>query len=166
MISPWFALLLIPLGAVLFRIRGGWLSLPSTTLGRAVWSVGMTLIPAAITWRLVVLAPALFLGCVLPWWQSIDMGRNEGTLARDAVFHTLRGALWVLPASAAGWWALGPWTLLVMIPGLLCAGWYELGWRTPSSVKHFTRGSELGEVYFGAAIGFGLALAILLGTGG
>lgn len=164
MISDWYALALIPLGALLFRIRGGWLDLPSTTLGRAVWSVGMTIIPAAITWRLAVLAPALFLGCVLPWWKSIDMGRNEGTLLEDALWHTLRGFLWVLPAVVAGWWAIGAWSSLLLIPGGACAGLYELGWWTPSSVKDFTRGSEMGEVYFGASIGAALALAIILGV--
>jgi hypothetical protein len=164
MISPWFSLILPLLGAVLFRIRGGWLNLGSSTGGRAVWAVGMTIIPALITWKLAVLAPALFAGAVLGWWKSIDMGRNEGSWIQDAVLQEARGILWVLPAAAAAAWALGWWAVAVGISGVLCAPAYELGWRTPSTARNFTRGSELGELYFGACIGIGLAVAILGGS--
>jgi hypothetical protein len=157
---------MIPLGAILFRIRGGWLNLPSTTVGRMVWSVGMTVLPVAATmnWWLLLLAPALFLGCILPWWKSIDMGRNEGRLIIDAALQTARGILWVLPAVALLYWQYEWAALAALIPGLLCAAAYEAGWRIPSEVPHFSRGAELGEVIFGAMIGAGLASAIIAGA--
>lgn len=164
--SPWVLLALIPLGAILFRIRGGWLRLPSTTLGRAVWSVGMTVLPVAVTlnWWLLLLAPALFAGCVLPWWKSIDMGRMEGDLWVDAALQTARGVLWVLPAALLLAWLYQLAAVPLVVAGLLCAIAYELGWRTPSDVRHFTKGAELGEVYFGGLIGLGLASTILIGV--
>lgn len=160
----WLSLTLIPLGGILFRIRGGLLRLPSTTLGRLVWSIGMSIIPVSITldWRLAILPVALFVGCVFPWWGSIDMGRDKGSWLIDAALQTARGVLWVLPAACLlvwthGWLAGG----IVAATGLLCAPLYELGWRTRSKVRGFAQGSEIGEVYFGAAIGAGLAAAII-----
>lgn len=160
----WLAPLLVPAGAILFRVRGGLWDLGSTTLGRAIWAVGMTAlaVAASFDWWLLLLAPALFVGCVLPWWGSIDMARNEGAWLVDAVLQTARGVLWVLPAGAVLWWAAG-WlpAALAVLPGLICAACYEAGWRIPSRTRGFARGAELGEVLFGAAIGAGLMAALL-----
>lgn len=151
------------LGALLFRIRGGWLSLPSTTLGRLAWSCGMALGVAGATldaWALA-LAPALFVGCVLPWWGSLDLGRNEGEAWRDALVMTARGVLWVLPAAGlVAWWRGWPAVGLV-VAGLACAPAYALAWRIPSNAPGFARGPELGEVIFGAAIGAALGLVVI-----
>jgi len=153
------------LGALLFRVRGGLFRLPSTTLGRAVWSVGMTvpIVGVTLNWWLLLLAPLLFAGCVLPWWKSIDMGRNEGSYWVDVAFQTARGVCWVLPAVALMGWQYGFIAAApLLIAGLLCAPAYELGWRTPSTIPGLTRGSEVGEVYFGFLIGLGLALTLVL----
>lgn len=155
---------LVPVGAILFRIRGGLFDLGSTTVGRLIWSVGMAMLVviASVDWRAIALAPALFVGCVLPWWGSIDMGRNEGSRALDALLQTARGVLWVIPAVGVILWIDGRLgAALVAVSGLLCAPAYELGWRIPSRVRGFAQGAELGEVFFGAAIGAGLAAALL-----
>lgn len=149
-------------GALLFRVRGGWLALPSTTLGRCAWSIPMAGLAtlASGDWWLLGLAPLLFIGCVLPWWGTIDLARMEGRYWRDVAVMTARGLLWVAPALPLLAWRDGWSSVALALAGLACAGLYELGWRTPSSVPGFARGAELGEVYFGAAIGAGLALAI------
>lgn len=158
------ALAALPIaGALLFRIRGGWLQLPSTTLGRVAWSAPMAALAALASadWWLLGLGPLLFLGCVLPWWQTIDLARNEGRFWRDFIVMTGRGVLWVAPAFPLLFWREGWASLFVLAAGLSCAALYELGWRTPSNVRAFARGSELGEAYFGAAIGAGLAVAAI-----
>lgn len=151
------------LGALLFRIRGGWLALPSTTAGRLAWSLGMGLAVLAARpdpW-LALLVPALFAGCVLPWFGTIDLGRNEGTALRDGLVMTGRGLAWIAPAAAVLAWREGWQAAGVVVAGLACWPAYALAWRVPSRVPGFARGAELGEVFFGALIGAGLALAVL-----
>lgn len=158
------ALAALPLlGAVLFRIRGGWLGLPSTTLGRLAWSCGMTagVVALSLDWWLLGLAPALFVGCVLPWWDSIDLGRNEGNAWRDGLVMTARGLAWVAPAAALLAWREGWPALGLVAAGLACWPAYALAWRVPSAVPGFARGPELGEVAFGFLIGAAFALAVL-----
>lgn len=154
-------ILLILVGAVGFRIRGGLLgdygSSVGTTVSRIIYSVGLAVVITLLSgnWWLGLLAPALFLGCVLPWWQSIDMARDKGKWSTDFVLQSARGLLFTLPAGAVLWWLGYEWW-----PGLvgLSAGFlYEIGWRIPSKVKGLERGSPIGEALLGAVIGGSLA---------
>ncbi len=156
------------IGGFLFRVRGGALPTGSTTIARLIWSVGMAALAVALSyaggvwamnWWLLTLVPAFFLGCLCPWWNSIDMGRNEGTFWKDFLVMMGRGVLWVLFA-AAGLGLLG-YSAMYVFAGLLCPVCYTIGWRLPNT-KWIKQGTEYGEILFGMVCGAGLALSILL----
>jgi hypothetical protein len=110
-----------------------------------------------------VLILAAWIGCLLPWWGTIDMGRKEGNWFRDFVVITFRGALWTLPMAAVFAYAgLTAVAVSLFAVGLAMGVWYEAGWRTPSTCPGFSQGSELGELYFGFAYGLTLALLAVL----
>jgi hypothetical protein len=148
------------LGGVLFRIRGGGIDLKTDTVARLVWSIGMAVIGVAIAWdyKLLALAPAYFLGCLCPWWNSIDMGHNEGSFWRDFGVMAVRGVIWVLFAAVV----LGflGYSALYVFAGLLCPVCYAIGWKLPNT-NAVKQGTEYGEILFGAVCGAGLALAVL-----
>ncbi len=117
-------------------------------LGIFSWALGVPPLESA------AIGVAAWLGCLAPWWGSLDMGRQEGTWLHDFVMHTLRGALWVLPIWLAVMVAFGSWwPLLVVAP--LCGVVYELGYRLWPA-----RGTEIGEAVFGALIGLALAQSL------
>jgi hypothetical protein len=150
-------------GAVLFRVRGGLLDLwhidIGTVRGRIAWSsLGVLVALLAVDWRLVGLCPLLLAGTFMGWPRSIDMGRNEGEWQVDFYAHMGRGIFFTLPCAPLLWLVTGnDWFGYV---GLLAGPLYELGWRTPSKIPGFLRGAEMGEAYFGAAIGAALAVAV------
>jgi hypothetical protein len=152
------------IGAVLFRIRGGLLGDfgirgVGTVASRGIYAVGLALATAALMgdYRLALLAPALFVGCVLPWWKSIDIGTNEGNPWRDALLTSLRGILFTLPAGVVLWWLGYQWWPGLV--GILAGPLYALGWQVPSKVRGFERGSAIGEALLGAIIGGSIGYA-------
>jgi hypothetical protein len=167
-----FVILTAVTSAVLNRLRGGWTgNLPfGATTARMIWATGCTalFLPAAWvlnmwSWWLMLLPVALWLGTVVGWQGSLDLGRNEGARWRDFGVMTARGLLWTAPAAALLSWVFWPspaWPLLVA--GLACAVCYELAWHMPKTWKPpFAAGPEMGEVLFGAVVGTGLALSLI-----
>lgn len=151
----WAVAAMTLLGAALFRLRGDAI-VGSTTAGRLLWSCGMAagLAVVAFAWWPLILALALFVGCLFPWWGSIDMGRNDGTWLKDAALQAIRGVLWVVPAAVVTTHFAGAWW--VVLVGLTAVPFYEIGWRLPLGSW---RGSPAGEILFGGAIGATLAVA-------
>jgi hypothetical protein len=69
-----------------------------------------------------------------------------------------RGLVWTLPAALVVWqFDIGN-AIALLIVGLACPLFYELGYRTPSKIPYLRQGPEVGEVLFGAAIGLALTL--------
>lgn len=155
------------LGAILFRIRGGLLGDYGAELGtivsRLAWAIGLASGGALVAWDWLILliAPGLFVGCVIGWPSSIDMGRNEGTWLRDALGMLWRGPLWTVPAGATLVLVGYPHGYWFAASGLLCPVCYELGWRVPYSAKWAVDGSAWGEIIFGATIGAALAITVI-----
>lgn len=151
------------IGAVLFRVRGGLLGdygilgNGTTGISRIIYAASLAAFIVLLTWNLwlAALAPALFVGCVLPWWGSIDMARDKGKWFRDFILQSARGLLFTLPAGVVLWWLGYEWWpgLVGLSAGLL----YELGWCIPSKVKGLETGSPIGEALLGAVIGGSLA---------
>lgn len=168
------------LGAILFRIRGGafgdeirkyiYKGYGATTSRLVVWSLPMTFLlffsqPYHIWWVYLLFFLAMYLGTIIGWWRSIDMGRVEGKWLPDFIFQTLRGVLWTLPAAAVMFYVGSISTMIsLLIAGALCGVLYELGWRVklPKSIAEskfdLRTGPELGELFFGAAIGLAITL--------
>lgn len=130
----------------------------ATTARVLTWAI-----PCGIAWLLLggsVLASLgvavmTWVGCLAPWFKSIDLGRREGEFWTDFKMHTIRGMMWVYPAAIIiqmdggdGW--------IVALTGLTCAPVYELGYR----IKE-TKGTEIGEALFGTCIALGLIGASL-----
>ena len=94
---------------VAWRIRGGWLALPSTTLARlvpaTVYAIGAYLMSDNL-WHLLM-GPLLFLGTIWPWGQWQDMGRVEenddlvGMAGRGMLLCLAPGAFLALQGEAA-----------------------------------------------------------------
>ncbi len=123
---------------VAWRIRGGWLALPSTTLARlvpaTVYAIGAYLMSDNL-WHLLM-GPLLFLGTIWPWGQWQDMGRVEEN--DDLVGMAGRGMLLCLAPGA--FLALQGYPLLLLIFGFLMGPIYWLSWR----IKFYTMGGEVG----------------------
>lgn len=165
------AIFVVALLAAGFRIRGDaafarWTGRGATTARIVAWAIPV----AASGWLLglewpvaVALGVAAWVGCLAPWWGSLDLGRHEGTWFRDFCLHSARGVLWTLPmagvvflAQFSVWPTVGAglwWPLLAA--GALCGPAYELGYRIREK-----RGTEIGEALFGALIGGALVLAV------
>lgn len=154
-----------------FRLRGAaafmrWTGRGATTARIFAWALPVGLCAWALgAWwpYAIALGVASWVGCLAPWYGSLDLGRHEGTWLRDFAMHSFRGVLWTLPMAAVlfaaqftvwpevgagGWWWL-------LIAGALCGLLYEAGYRVNEA-----RGTEIGEVLFGAAIGVALVLAV------
>jgi hypothetical protein len=158
-----------------FRIRGGlwntvivqYIPWGSTTARLVAWATPTAVLGTlwyGLTWYYMpILILAVWLGCLLPWFGSLDMGRNQHSWGRDFAVISLRGVAWTLPASVV---FLFVGALLPACGLLLCGAamgiWYEAGWRTPSMIPQFQQGSELGELYFGLMFGLTLALLALM----
>lgn len=167
-------------GGILFRIRGGafgdeirkyiYKGYGATTSRLVVWSLPMTLLlflsqPSHAWWIYPLFFLSIYLGTIIGWWRSIDMGRVEGKWFQDFVFQTIRGVLWTLPAAAVVFYVGSISTMIaLLVAGLLCGVLYELGWRVrlPRSIAEskfdLRTGPELGELFFGAAIGLAITL--------
>lgn len=171
-----------------FRLRGGLfgkeIGWGSTTARLVAWSLPVTLFVAY--WYPPILFTAFinyisfdylyiplvfigaYLGSVLGWWGTIDMGRIEGEWIKEFTLHSARGILWT--AGVAGVFTLYglfiP-AIALLISGISCGIIYEIGWRTPTFFKPtpeggFNTGSEIGEFLFGAVIGLAIALGSII----
>lgn len=166
-------LLAILAGALLNRIRGGWLAdiIPGgATTKRIAFGAGAGLyawLAGVAWWQGAILAALVWLGMTFGWGAYMDMGRNprghldapekpiswllgrpgrDWSLWRrwcfDAAGMTLRGLLLFGPLALVLPWPIVAGALLMP----LC---YEIGWRVPSTLPHFTRGPEIAELLFG-----------------
>lgn len=150
-----FSAVTIPLLAFGFWLRGSALFERLTGRGATTARLVCWALPCGLAWWALGGNPlyaagaavAAWLGTLLGWWGSLDLGRNEGTWLEDFLLHTARGVLWTAPMAAvalvqheAWWWMLGV--------GALCGLLYELGYQLNEA-----RGTEIGEFLFGAVIG-------------
>lgn len=170
----WFVLYVcyVGVGAFMFWLRGSatfeQITGRGKTTGDLVWAVSMAGLAAPLYWNssgllgaFALLTLAFFLGGRLPWWRSLSMGRNP----RDSYFwgafarHTVRGLFWVAPAAfAVGILGGDPSSLLAA--GLTAGFCWEGGWRIKESGSLVGfEATELGELYFGMAIGAGIYFA-------
>jgi hypothetical protein len=133
------------------------------TTGDLVWAVSMALLAAPLYWNnptspigaFALLTFAFFLGGRLPWWRSLSMGRDprDGSFWGAFARHTVRGLFWVAPAAFV-FGILGTNPMGLLLAGLQAGFWWEAGWRMTESDKKIRLGAtELGEIFFGAAIG-------------
>ena len=144
-----------------FRLRGAAIFERVTGRGATTARIVCFAIPAGLlAWGMgfgwphaLAMGFAAWLGCLPPWWGSLDLGRQYGGFWQDFALHTLRGLVWTAPMALVVWHVGGAWWWLVLA-GLLCGVAYEAANRARP-----TRGTETGEVVFGALIGAGLALA-------
>ena len=120
--------------ALAWRIRGGWLGLPSTTLGRSVpalvlggtaWSLSTSIWAAGAT------AIGIFVGALLPWsrWQDVGHVADDD----DLVGMMGRGLLLTWPTGLA-LWRLG-YSPIFMAGGILMGLLYWLAWKIPDGFK-------------------------------
>lgn len=151
-----------------FRLRGGLfgqqIGWGSTTARLVAWALPMTIItffmvPDYPLWAIVPTLLTWWVGCIFPWWHSLDMGRLSGTLLQDALLHSLRGIIWVLlPVILVGFIA-GP-SLLLVIPllaSLLCGPSYMLGYYISEEISNRMGGTEYGELIFGFIVGLSVS---------
>ena len=152
------------LGAATFRLRGDVFISKllgvknATTEGRLVWAIPMAGLAAlaAGDWRLLALAPALFLGSIFGWYSAMDLARGEGNYWRDFAVLALRGLVWTLFCGPVLWWFEYPWWFA--FAGLLCPLAYEIGWRIEDKTR--SQGAPY-ETVFGAMLGGTLLASVL-----
>ncbi len=153
------------IGAIGFRLRGDAIfqkitGRGATTARIVCWAIPMGLLSLSTVpwWASVWVTVGFFLGAVLGWYGSLDLGRREGDPVKDRLIMASRGLVWTLPAALVVWqFDIGN-AIALLIVGLACPLFYELGYRTPSKIPYLRQGPEVGEVLFGAAIGLALTL--------
>jgi len=156
--------LLVPLGAMLWRVRGGlinnltgkanWMGFNDTVV-RVIWAVGMAVAYGALagwTWVVDALALNLFLGCVVVGWFGAQL---YPTKFRDIALLSLSGFIRMSFAAFVGFHLQFPLLLLV---GAMCGPIYWLGGKLPQKPDGWDFWQEW---LFGAAIGAGLAGGVL-----
>jgi len=161
------------LASIGFRIRGGLFGQQigwGTTVARFVsWAIPMTAITFLTVsgyplWAIVPTILAWWLGCLFPWWHSLDMGRMSGTLLQDTIMHSLRGIIWVLPPVVLVGIIAGP-SLVLAIPlliSLLCGPSYVLGYYISEKISSYMGGTEYGELIFGFIVGLSISASYLM----
>jgi len=174
-------------GALAFRVRGGWLGDLWGVPGQSSRLLYAALMAAVMLgagwpwpvdgWRLALLfvafVAAWFIGAVaLGTLGSIDSGRNPDKgdgrhpRLRDFAMNSLRGAAYALPAAIVlavfravyGHPDAAWWAAALPLAGLLQGPAYEASWRLRRMEQ---RPTELAEWLTGAALGLGAALAAL-----
>jgi len=152
------------IGGLGFRVRGGlWgerIGWGATKARFVAWATPMAFIQyfawsQSAIWMIPIFIIAWWLGCLLPWWKSLDMGRDEGPWWKDFILHSVRGIWWCLPPVLVMWGltlSIPFSTLLILGAGLLCGVVYEIGYQIKERVSDFMQGSEYGEIIFGALI--------------
>lgn len=156
------------LGAITFRVRGSalWDEITGTgTIGGRLQYAAILMLAALAfkgDWRLLLLLPALWIGCLPAWFGH---GLVPADLRRLAM-NALRGVLWLMPAGLL-LWGLGyedGWMLCVV--GAASGPVYWLAYRIPfwrlDLAGHVVvgPGTELAELGFGAWIGIWLYAAL------
>jgi len=125
------------LGALLYRIRGGWLPTGRTQLARMIWCVPTGalvwwLLPGGPWWAGPAVALAAFAGLLIAHGRRFDLGRANGRRGEDAAHMACIGIARLLlilsPVALVGgpaalWWAYG---------GVLHAVAYWIGWCLPT----------------------------------
>jgi len=147
--------------ALAFRVRGGlWgerLRL-GTTGARLIWAAVMAVLTcgaAGLNWWALITAPLWFVATLPGWLDSLDLGKNEGTLAQDSMAMLLRGVWWTyLPGLGVSFVVGTP--PYVAALGVLCVPAYLAGAVVPIKVSGLHQGPELGEAIFGLVLGLGL----------
>lgn len=169
LLSGWpVGLCFLLLGALCFRIRGSALwdlyTRTGTTGGRMQYAILMAIACMLLQrdWLLALMVPALFLGCVPPWFAD---GMVPLTVRRFAA-NAARGVLWLLPAAGLLWWLDYPGWVDIAVAGAASAPLYWFAWHLPCPlVLHrghvvIGPGTELGEALYGAWIGLCLYHAL------
>lgn len=167
------------LGAVGFRVRGGWFGDLFGWPGQAsrlFYGACMAACSGAALQAWGLLAPGYWVGLVALWFAgavafgtfgAIDAGRNEGSRLGDFFRNAGRGALYATPP-ALGLFGLALFSgglpdpeafALMPIFGLLQGPAYEFAWRRWPLADDPT---EKAEFMTGAALGLGAGLAALL----
>ncbi len=115
---------------------------------------------ATPAWEDLLFIPAVFVGCTIPNFNGIALGRDgTQTWLRAAAGLLLHGTLGAILPAAGAWWFGSPhwWTFLAAGAAILPA--YEIGWRITGPTNRysfpigFQQGSEIGEAIYGAGIG-------------
>ncbi len=137
----------VAMGAA-WRIRGGWLSLPSTQLARMVPVVVGTVgavwfFPDA--WTMWVWGVSLYLGMIWPWAQWMDMGR----VAENDDFIGMSGRGMILTAPAGLLMYFHGMGIIMLVGGFFMGLIYWISWK----VRLNTVGGEVGT---------GMLLAVLM----
>lgn len=125
-------------GAVLYRIRGGWLPTGSTQTARAIWCVPIGILVGVLTGSVLIGALTVFTafaGLMIPHGNGQDMGRDHDTEAED--FSLMSGIgiarlyLILLPSLVS----MFGWVMLIPSLGIAQGIAYFVGWRLPVRSK-------------------------------
>lgn len=92
-------------------------------------------------------------GTTIDMGRFLDVGHDQGDKLQETIEMTFRGALWVGPLVFLVYYFDVMMALKLMLAGLTMGICYRLGYLTPSKIKGFHRGPELGELYFGMILG-------------
>jgi hypothetical protein len=167
------------LGAITFRIRGGlfegkWYGRRGQLM-RLTWAAAcsLTVLAAGGAWDMALaVLPLAWLATTLPLWDTIDMGRNQGTFNRDLAVGTIHGLLMAGCVTgalcAAAWWERRPDPLwwLVLLGGAAWGLCYALAYvlTLPTHrlrLGHGAQEPETGELFFGLVFSAALFVAVI-----
>lgn len=147
--------------ALAWRIRGGYLGLPSSTLGRIVPA---TLLAGLAYWFtqdywMALVMPLMWAGTALPWAQWMQVRNSD-----EITGMTGRGLILTLPVGLF-LYVMG-YEIIFMLSGVTFGIIYVLSWKLFSNIRlgGFIDGAtSVGELLTGAMLGTALIGTLLLG---
>lgn len=98
-----FKFLFLIICGVAYRVRGGWIDVGSTTLGRIIYAsayvMACYLINMDLSWWALLLLPLMWLGLTPGWGQVFDIGTRDGDVSEDTYLMAGRGMImFAMPA--------------------------------------------------------------------
>lgn len=102
----------------------------------------------------IAMAAAMFVATTIPWWDSLDMGMQQGTWLRDFAVNTGAGILRTSGMAAVAFLAFGLWWPL-LAAGALSGLVYTFGYSV-----YKTKGSIIAECMNGALMGAALMYSL------
>ena len=124
------------MGALLYRVRGGWLPTGSTQAARLIWCIPTGL----LVWRQAAGAPwwtgpavvaMAFAGLMIPHGRQFDLGQANGRRREDAAHMACIGMVRLLLILSPVALVAGPTALWWVYAGALHGVAYWIGWRLP-----------------------------------
>lgn len=153
---------------ILFRLRGSSLiKLTDNETRLLIWSwpmaVAMWVVFGGKAWLIIPYMGGWYAGLtVAPWGVWTDLGQTDGKPIRDWLLLSVRGVLVNIFAGGVLCLLSIKAGLTLALLGAFMSVAYKIGQLIPSRIPNLNQGREMGEIFTGLFIAFGMCAAYLV----